>query len=478
MSRIAFLALAALLLTACGIENGEEGARPSPTTPAPTRPALATCAQTQSGYSVAYPRDWFTNPGEVVPSCTYFDPRPVNVREGTEPDVAIVFSRESVRYEIATDPDSFGSERSRDTATVDGRRAVAVVHETGERGLLPAGTLVYVWVVDLEPGVLIASTHDAPDRDLDRYMTVLDLMMEHLDLTEPRGGEDEEPEGDTSVVARYGGGALPFTVVGEHLGDQLCLFVRSGQAVGERRCWSDEAPDRGLTARSLPAPGGRAIVGGLAARFVPRVLVGLEDQSTLGFRPSRVAGTDVRAWAVPVGPDRVSHTIGYTEDRRMAVVLDARGEPASVLSDVDTRREATAPSEEFALLTGVETGLHAGYDRVAFQFREGVPGFRASYRQRPIREDVSGREVEIDGDAVIVVEMERASGRERTGEGRPTYTGPERVQGAGTFAIREVVRTGDFEGIMTWAIGVRGRLPFRVQTFGNVLVVDVRHPPA
>jgi hypothetical protein len=34
----------------------------------------------------------------------------------------------------------------------------------------------------------------------------------------------------------------------------------------------------------------------------------------------------------------------------------------------------------------------------------------------------------------------------------------------GTRFVREVVKTGDFESVVTWAIGLREERPFRVET--------------
>jgi hypothetical protein len=96
----------------------------------------------------------------------------------------------------------------------------------------------------------------------------------------------------------------------------------------------------------------------------------------------------------------------------------------------------------------------------------------------PLREDGSGNEVRIEGEAFLVVRMEPASGFDlTTGEGELVYTGPRRLSGsdAGTSVVHEVVRTGDFEAVLTWAIGLDERVGFRVSTLDNPsrLVVDL-----
>jgi hypothetical protein len=135
---------------------------------------------------------------------------------------------------------------------------------------------------------------------------------------------------------------------------------------------------------------------------------------------------------------------------------------------------------ETALLERVAVGRNEGYDRVVFQFRNGLPGYRVEYVRPPLREDGSGNRVQVAGNAFVVVRMELASGFDvATGEGELVYTGPRRLSGAdaGTSVVREVVRTGDFEAVLSWAVGLDDRVDFRVRTFENParIAVDFRN---
>jgi len=129
----------------------------------------------------------------------------------------------------------------------------------------------------------------------------------------------------------------------------------------------------------------------------------------------------------------------------------------------------------------VAVGRHEGYDRVVFQFRgEGLPGYRVSYMEPPLKEDGSGNPVDIAGAAFVVVRMEPASGFDlNTGEGVLVYKGPRRIEGsgAGTSVVKEVVRTGDFEAVLSWAIGLEEEVDFRVTTAASParLIVDFRN---
>jgi hypothetical protein len=140
---------------------------------------------------------------------------------------------------------------------------------------------------------------------------------------------------------------------------------------------------------------------------------------------------------------------------------------------------APPAGDETALLERVAIGSHEGYDRVVFQFRDEPPGYRVSYVEPPLHEDGSGHEVEIDGTAFVLVDMEPASGFDLSApEGELVYEGPRRLSGAdaGASVVREVVRTGDFEAQLAWAIGLDARVPFRVSTLEDParLVVDFR----
>jgi hypothetical protein len=80
----------------------------------------------------------------------------------------------------------------------------------------------------------------------------------------------------------------------------------------------------------------------------------------------------------------------------------------------------------------------------------------------------------------VSVRMEPASGFDlNTAEGVMIYKGPKRIDGAGagTAVVQELVRTGDFEAVLSWAIGLSDKVDFRVQTATSParLIVDFRN---
>jgi hypothetical protein len=139
--------------------------------------------------------------------------------------------------------------------------------------------------------------------------------------------------------------------------------------------------------------------------------------------------------------------------------------PTTMPFDGGTSRvEVPRPASTSATVhhTALEVTASGGEERVTFTF-DGLPGVVVEYVDRPVRESGSGDEVEVDGGAVLSVRFEPAGGASVDGEQvTRTYAGPNRVPGAGG-TVSELVRTGDFEALYEWAIGVTDEVPFRVE---------------
>lgn len=138
---------------------------------------------------------------------------------------------------------------------------------------------------------------------------------------------------------------------------------------------------------------------------------------------------------------------------------------------------AAATNRDTALLTAVRAARHEGYDRVVFGFRNELPGYAVRYIPRPARQDGSGKAVPVDGDYIVQIRMENALDADLSKESAPmTYTGPARFSPA-TPVVAELARTGGFEGVLTWVVGLRDRVDYRVTTLTGPprLVVDFRN---
>lgn len=135
---------------------------------------------------------------------------------------------------------------------------------------------------------------------------------------------------------------------------------------------------------------------------------------------------------------------------------------------------SVAGAGDTALLGAVRAAGQAGFDRITFEFANRLPGYTVGYTERPIAQDGSGEPVDVNGAAVLKVAMAPASGADLSAGGTETYTGPKRISPP-TPMVAEVVEAGDFEGHLTWVIGVRAEAGFHVSTLDSPprLVVDV-----
>lgn len=178
------------VLAACGPQSdggatGQPSSDPTVTsTPVATSTLGAECEDPEVGYRLAYPSEWRTHDGEVVPSCRLFDPQPIEVEPQTELpfDIAVALRTTDVALDtLATEDEAAEVLTSRST-TVDGHEAVAVeVRSTGE-AMLPDGVHSYRYAVDLGDQRLVAITHDVGEPAYEGTRQVLDQMMDTIDL--------------------------------------------------------------------------------------------------------------------------------------------------------------------------------------------------------------------------------------------------------------------------------------------------------
>ncbi len=156
------------------------------------------------------------------------------------------------------------------------------------------------------------------------------------------------------------------------------------------------------------------------------------------------------------------------------------GEPACAPLEHQSAVAGGGHPSGTTLLSGLTTAREPCADRVAFEFEPGTetPGYRVEYRPaaEAQTEDGSGNHIAVDGSAFLVVRLEPAATADLSGEQlRFTYKGPRRVPGEGTRYVREVVKTGDFEAVLTWVIGLTEERPFKVLTSTSPprLVVEI-----
>lgn len=130
---------------------------------------------------------------------------------------------------------------------------------------------------------------------------------------------------------------------------------------------------------------------------------------------------------------------------------------------------------ETLFLTDVRVAAHECLDRIVFEFRDpGDPGYEVAYQTGPITQDGSGNPVEVAGEAFLEIRMQSASGFDFDAA-VPSYDGPASFAPSDTAHVRELVRAGDFEAILTWVVGMDEPRPFTVTTLSDPtrVVVDI-----
>jgi hypothetical protein len=127
----------------------------------------------------------------------------------------------------------------------------------------------------------------------------------------------------------------------------------------------------------------------------------------------------------------------------------------------------TSNKANTALLRAVAvTGARCA-DRVTFDFTttaNAPPKCSIFYDTPPFNADASGAPVTVSGSAFVRVRCEPAYGYDYANGGKATYTGPKQITATGTRHVRELVETGDFEGVLNWIIGLDSKRPFTAAT--------------
>jgi hypothetical protein len=159
-----------------------------------------------------------------------------------------------------------------------------------------------------------------------------------------------------------------------------------------------------------------------------------------------------------------------------ATATASTGEPTPATTGGTDPVEGAAPAvPPVATLIDVRYACHEDFDRIVFDFRDNSPGYVVEYVDPPIVQDGSGEPVEIDGEAFLNVRFNPAQAHDDAGES--TYTGPREIT-PGLASVSEMEMAGDFEGYVTWGIGLPEELDFRVFPLEDPfrVVIDIAHP--
>jgi hypothetical protein len=107
------------------------------------------------------------------------------------------------------------------------------------------------------------------------------------------------------------------------------------------------------------------------------------------------------------------------------------------------------------------------YDRVVFEFSGLVPYLRIEYVTQLIA-DGSGAPIRMAGRAIVSVQFTPA--RAHNDRGRATAPGHANPN---LPIVRQIVSAGDFEGVVTYGIGLARKAETRILTLGSPLRVVI-----
>lgn len=129
-----------------------------------------------------------------------------------------------------------------------------------------------------------------------------------------------------------------------------------------------------------------------------------------------------------------------------------------------------------ANITDVRVGTHADYDRVVFEFTDGLPEASLERAEPPFTQDASGAPIDVEGSSFLRLIMR--GGTKQTEEGTSSYDGPLDFD-PGFATLVDLIEGGDFEAQSTWYLGLTSDACVRVITLTDDgpprLVIDVEH---
>jgi hypothetical protein len=126
-------------------------------------------------------------------------------------------------------------------------------------------------------------------------------------------------------------------------------------------------------------------------------------------------------------------------------------------------------------LTDIRSGEKKCYDRLVFDIGEESPkGFSVSYVDEAT-EDASGAPIPLRGGAKLQITIYAPAYEESHASTYEYDDRAELVDVSGYRTFRQVAWAGSWEGNTMTGLGVRARLPFRVFTREDSIVVDVAH---
>lgn len=122
------------------------------------------------------------------------------------------------------------------------------------------------------------------------------------------------------------------------------------------------------------------------------------------------------------------------------------------------------------LLTNIRAAAHTaeGYDRIVFDFQGALPGYEVRYVSE-VRADPSDQPITVPGRRYLQITFRPAQAH--TDAGTPTGAPPARTLNYSMMKAYAI--TGDFEAVLTVAIGLDDVVGYRVGELSGRIYLDV-----
>ena len=141
--------------------------------------------------------------------------------------------------------------------------------------------------------------------------------------------------------------------------------------------------------------------------------------------------------------------------------------------ELPIHEDATVPR---ANIVDVRMATHDGFDRVVFEFTDGLPEVTLGRAEPPFTHDASGEPIDVEGSSFLQLTMR--GGTKQTEEGTSSYDGPTEFD-PGFPTLVDLVEGGDFEAQTTWYFGLSSEACVRVMALTDDgaprLVIDVEN---
>jgi hypothetical protein len=144
---------------------------------------------------------------------------------------------------------------------------------------------------------------------------------------------------------------------------------------------------------------------------------------------------------------------------------------ALALPAFTTAPKTAAPRGDAAELYDVAAACHPAFDRFVIRARFATPGYDVRYVRRIVG-DPSGKPISLLGTKRIRVSFNLAAGHDNRGRNLLTNTLTPRCP-----SLLQVKKAGDFEGTVSFGLGLRRMTGFRVFRLTNPtrVVIDLAH---